>query len=85
MPNVYKKRDPSPISSIEMIKLLDQQEKLKKKIEEFREKCTHHYEVLKTCDGHDGYSWVDCEVEEYVHCKICGDTTWRKTGRIKSY
>ncbi len=86
MADVWKERDPSPISSPEMIKLLDREEKLKKKIKEFKEKCTHDYETISTCDGWNGYDWVDCEVTANIHCKICGNKEWGvKTGRINRH
>ena len=85
MPNIWHEKDPSPISSPEMIKLLDRQEKLKQKINKFREECPHDYETLHKSDGHDGYSWVDCEVTAWVHCKICGNKTYQKTGKINRY
>lgn len=81
--NEDKKR--SVISSRKVKDCTSKIKQLQKEIEEYRKLCSHNYEVLNSTWGWDGWSQVECELEEYVHCKICGNETYRKTGRTKVF
>lgn len=81
----YKIKDKSQISSPEILRLQGLIEKHNQKISKLRSECTHTFEVLSSGDGWDEWSHVDCEVEERIHCVICGEDKYRKTGRINRH
>lgn len=85
MSDWYKHKDKSDISSPDIKRLQNLINKHTDAIAKVRAKCAHHFEVLSSGDGWDGYSWVNCEVEEHVHCTICGETMYRKTGQINHH
>lgn len=80
-----KKKQRSQISSKEVINVNRKIIELLAKIDEIRNSCTHHYEVLSRCDGWDGYSRVSLDISEEVHCIICGHHTYRETGQVYNH
>ncbi len=81
----YKIKDKSPISSEEILRLRALIKRHEAKIKQICSVCTHTFEVLESGDGWDEWSVMDCEVEEWLHCTICGETDKRKTGRINRH
>lgn len=85
MSHRYKERDPSPITSQKALSILNLIEHLNKRLKELRLECKHDWEVTDSWDGHDGYSWIECEIMQQIHCKICGEYEIRKTGKFNKY
>jgi hypothetical protein len=85
MASWYKIKDKSIILSQEILSLQRLIEKNKAKIKNIRANCTHIFEVLESGDGWDEWSSADCEVEERIHCTICGEERYSKTGRINHH
>lgn len=73
------------ISSTKIKNLLKIIENANLETQLYQEKCNHKYEVIDSTFGWDGHSVVECELEEYVHCKICGNTEYRTTGIKKVF
>lgn len=80
-----KEKKPSPISDKNVIDIQYIMAKLKVEMEKIQAACKHDYEILDSWDGHDGWSQVDCEIMNWVHCKICDKSTSIKTGTFRSY
>lgn len=49
-----------------------------KALKDHKESCEHVWKVTRTTDSHDGYSWCDYDVTEYLECEICGKEDSRK-------
>lgn len=85
MSSWYKIKEKSTISSQEILRLQRLIKQNKIKIDKIRANCTHIFEVLDSGDGWDEWSHVDCEIEERIHCTVCGEEKYRKTGKINRH
>ena len=43
-----------------------------KELKDHKENSENVWKVTRTTDSHDGYSWCDYDVTEYLECEICG-------------
>lgn len=79
----YKIKDPSPISSEKVLILLEAIKHLEEKLKSILNECSHSFEATEESWYDDSWSKLDAEVENTLHCKICGHIEYgHKTGRI---